>query len=389
MDNRGPLSDVRVVELAAWVAGPAASGIMADWGADVIKIEPAGGDPQRSLFGSIGADGAIPVPPFELDNRGKRSVVLNLRDAEGLARCNGLIAAADVFVTNMRPSALERLGLDHESVCAANPTLVYGAVTGYGLDGPDRDRAGYDTGAYWARSGLAHTTVPKGETPVGLRSGSGDHQTAMTLVAGVTAKLHERGSTGRGGLVSTSLLRTGMYSLGWDMGIQLRFGRRESTRPRERSTAPLINNYRAGDDRFFWLICLEADRHWPKVLEAIERPELADDERFHTAASRYRNSADLITELDAEFVKRPMAEWGPRFDELDVWWSPVNTIAEVIEDPQAQPGFVDMVPDEGEDPFRAVATPVDFAGYEPTIGPVPRLGEHTEAVLRELAEGSG
>ncbi|MDX2378378.1 MAG: CoA transferase [Acidimicrobiia bacterium] len=389
MDNRGPLSDVRVVELAAWVAGPAASGIMADWGADVIKIEPTGGDPQRSLFGSIGGDGAIPVPPFELDNRGKRSVVLDLRAAEGLARSNELIAGADVFVTNMRPSALERLGLDHESVCAANPSLIYGAVTGYGLDGPDRDRAGYDTGAYWARSGLAHTTVPKGEPPTGLRSGSGDHQTAMTLVAGVTAKLYERASTGRGGLVSTSLLRTGMYSLGWDMGIQLRFGRRESTRPRERSSAPLINSYRAGDDRFFWLICLEADRHWPKVLEAIERPELADDERFHTAASRYRNSADLIAELDAEFVKRPMAEWGPRFDELDVWWSPVNTIAEVIEDPQAQPGFVDMVPDEGEDPFRAVATPVDFGGYTPAIGPVPRLGEHTEAVLRELAGGSG
>jgi crotonobetainyl-CoA:carnitine CoA-transferase CaiB-like acyl-CoA transferase len=384
MDDRGPLSDVRVVELAAWVAGPAAGGIMADWGADVVKVEPHGGDPQRSLFGSIGADGALPVPPFELDNRGKRSVVLDLRAPDGLARCNELIAAADVFVTNMRPSALERLDLDHEHVCAQNPTLVYGAVTGYGLDGPDRDRAGYDTGAYWARSGLAHTTVPKGETPAGLRSGSGDHQTAMTLVAGVMAKLHERARTGRGGLVSTSLLRTGMYSLGWDMGIQLRFGRRESTRPRERNSAPLINNYRASDGRFFWLICLEADRHWPKVLEAIERPELADDERYHTAASRYRNCADLIADLDAEFVKRPMAEWGERFDELDVWWSPVNTIAEVIEDPQAQSGFVDMVPDEGGEPFRAVATPVDFAGYEPTIGPVPRLGEHTDSVLGEL-----
>jgi crotonobetainyl-CoA:carnitine CoA-transferase CaiB-like acyl-CoA transferase len=386
MADRGPLSDVRVIELAAWVAGPAAGGIMADWGADVIKIEPQGGDPQRSLFGSIGADGAIPVPPFELDNRGKRSVVLDLRDDHDRERCDELIASADVFVTNMRPSALERLALDHETVCAANPSLVYGAVTGYGLEGPDRDRAGYDTGAYWARSGLAHTTVPNGEIPVGLRSGSGDHQTAMTIVAGIMAKLHERTSTGRGGLVSTSLLRTGMYSLGWDMGIQLRFGRRESTRPRERNSAPLINNYRTSDDRFFWLICLEADRHWPKVLEAIERPDLADDERYHTAASRYRNCAELIAELDVVFAMRPMVEWGARFDELDVWWSPVNTIAEVIDDPQSQPGFVDMVPRDGEEAFRAVATPVDFDGYEPAIGPVPHLGEHTNTVLGELAD---
>jgi crotonobetainyl-CoA:carnitine CoA-transferase CaiB-like acyl-CoA transferase len=386
MEYRGPLSDVRVIELAVWVAGPAAGGIMADWGADVIKIEPQAGDPQRSLFGSLGADGVLPVPPFELDNRGKRSVVLDLRGADGLARCNELLATADVFITNMRPDALARLGLDHETVCAAYPALVYGSVTGYGLDGPDRDRAGYDTGAYWARSGLAHTTVPKGEVPIGLRSGSGDHQTAMTIVAGVMAKLHERVTSGRGGLVSTSLLRTGMYSLGWDMGIHLRFGRRESTRPRERNSAPLINHYRTSDDRFLWLICLEADRHWPNLLEAIERPDLAVDERYATAELRYRNCVDLIADLDAVFATRPMAEWGARFDELDVWWSPVNTIAEVVEDPQAQAGFVDMVPRDGDEPFRAVATPVDFDGYEPTIGPVPDLGEHTDAVLDELRD---
>jgi crotonobetainyl-CoA:carnitine CoA-transferase CaiB-like acyl-CoA transferase len=386
MEYRGPLSDVRVIELAVWVAGPAAGGIMADWGADVIKIEPQAGDPQRSLFGSLGADGVLPVPPFELDNRGKRSVVLDLRGADGLARCNELLATADVFITNMRPDALARLGLDHETVCAAYPALVYGSVTGYGLDGPDRDRAGYDTGAYWARSGLAHTTVPKGEVPIGLRSGSGDHQTAMTIVAGVMAKLYERVASGRGGLVSTSLLRTGMYSLGWDMGIHLRFGRRESTRPRERNSAPLINHYRTSDDRFLWLICLEADRHWPNLLEAIERPDLAVDERYATAELRYRNCVDLIADLDAVFATRPMAEWGARFDELDVWWSPVNTIAEVVEDPQAQAGFVDMVPRDGDEPFRAVATPVDFDGYEPTIGPVPDLGEHTDAVLDELRD---
>jgi crotonobetainyl-CoA:carnitine CoA-transferase CaiB-like acyl-CoA transferase len=380
----GPLAGVRVVELGVWVAGPAAGGIMADWGADVIKVEPAAGDPQRAVFGSVGLDGSMPVPPFEVDNRGKRSVVLDLREFDDYAVLDRLLSTADVLVTNMRPGALERLDLGPDVVCARHPRLVYGAITGYGLDGADRDRAGYDIGAFWARSGLAHTMVPPGEMPVGLRSGMGDHQTGMTLVAGVMAKLVERGRTGRGGLVSTSLLRTGMYSIAWDFGIQLRFGRRESTKPRDRSRAPLINSYRAGDDRVFWLICLEADRHWPQVLAAIERPDLADDPRYADAPARLANSAALIADLDAAFATRPLGEWAARFDEHDVWWAPVQSIVDVIADPQAQPGFVDMMPRSGEEPYRAVATPVDFDGHMMRAGAVPRLGEHTDEVLDEL-----
>jgi crotonobetainyl-CoA:carnitine CoA-transferase CaiB-like acyl-CoA transferase len=377
----GPLAGVRVVELGVWVAGPAAGGILADWGAEVIKVEPPTGDPQRAVFGSVGLDGSMPVPPFEVDNRGKRSVVLDLRTDDDREALERLLATADVLVTNMRPGALERLDLGPDAVCARHPRLVYGAITGYGFDGADRDRAGYDVGAFWARSGLAHTMVPPGEMPPGLRSGMGDHQTGMTLVAGITAKLFERERTGRGGPVSTSLLRCGMYSIAWDIGIQLRFERRESTKPRERSRAPLINSYRAGDGRIFWLICLEADRHWPQVLAAIERPDLAADPRFVDATARLANAADLIAELDAAFATLPLAEWADRFDADDVWWAPVQSIVDVIADPQAQSGFVAMTPRDGDQPFRAVATPVDFDGYRLIPGPVPRLGEHTEEVL--------
>jgi crotonobetainyl-CoA:carnitine CoA-transferase CaiB-like acyl-CoA transferase len=384
--ERGPLAGVRVVELGVWVAGPAAAGIMADWGADVIKVEPPAGDPQRAVFGAVGLSGELPVPPFEVDNRGKRSVVLDLHEAGGRAHLEGLLAGADVLVTNLRPGALDRLDLGHESVCARHPRLVYGSITGYGLDGDDRDRAGYDVGAFWARSGLAHTMVPPGELPPGLRSGMGDHQTGMTLAAGILAKLLERSHTGRGGLVATSLLRTGMYSIAWDMGIQLRFGRRERTRPRTQSRAPLINSYRAGDDRGFWLICLEADRHWPKVVEAIEQPRLLDDERFVDASARLEHSAELVTVLDEAFARHPLEEWARRFDALDVWWAPVRSIVEVIDDPQAAPGFVEMSPRPGEEPFRAVATPVDFAGFPLRPGPVPALGEHTSEVLAELGD---
>lgn len=380
----GPLAGVRVVELAVWVAGPAAAGIMADWGADVVKVESESGDPQRSVFGAVGVRGDIPVPPFEVDNRGKRSVVLDLRDDADMARFDALLATADVFVTNLRTGALDRLGLGHEAVCARHPRLVYGAITGYGLDGEDRDRAGYDIGAYWARSGLAHTFVSPGELPPALRSGMGDHHTGMTLAAGVMAKLVERERTGRGGLVSTSLLRTGMYSIAWDMGIHLRFGRRQSTRPRERNTAPLINCYRAGDDRAFWLICLEADRHWPKVLAAIDHPELEHDPRFETAQLRNEHCEPLIAEFDAVFATRTLGEWGERFDEHDVWWAPIQSIPDVIDDPQAQPGFVEIPPHDGGDAYRAVATPVDFDGYTMRPGPVPHLGEHTTEVFDDV-----
>lgn len=377
----GPLAGIRVVELAIWVAGPAAGGLMADWGADVVKIETATGDPQRSVFSSVGVRDDIPVPPFEVDNRGKRSVVMDLRDADQVERLHGLLETADVFISNLRPGALERLGLDHETVCARHPRLVYGLVTGYGLDGPERDRAGYDVGAYWARSGLAHTMVPPGELPPNPRSGMGDHQTGLSLAAGVMAKLVERGRTGTGGLVTTSLLRVGMYTIAWDIGVQLRFGRRQATAARNELPAPLVNCYRASDDRGFWLILLEGDRHWPKLLDAVGRLDLADDERFDTGPGRMRNARELIAELDATFATATFDEWVERFDAHDVWWAPIQSIPELLDDPQAQAGLVEMTPHDGEEPYRAVVGPVDFAGHDFRPGPVPRLGEHTDAVL--------
>ena len=383
-DAPGPLDGIRVVELGIWVAGPAAGGLMADWGADVVKIESAAGDPQRHVFGSIGVRDDIPVPPFEVDNRGKRSIVMDLRDPAAIEQVHALLESADVLVTNMRPGALERLGLDHATVCARHPRLVYGLVTGYGLEGEERDRDGHDVGAYWARSGFAHTMVPPGELPPNPRSGMGDHQTGMTLAAGVMAKLVERGRTGRGGLVTTSLLRTGMYSIAWDIGIHLRFDKRQPTAPRDEMPSPLVNCYLSSDDRGFWLICLEGDRHWPKIIAAIDRPDLADDERFDSSVGRMRNSRDLIAELDAVFGAQPFDHWAAAFDEHDVWWAPIQSIPDVIADPQAQHGFVEMTPRDGEEPYRAVASPVDFAGYTMRPGIVPRLGEHTDEILGEL-----
>lgn len=377
-DARGPLHGVRVVELGVWVAGPAAAGIMADWGADVIKVEPAEGDPQRRIFGALGIADQAGVPPFEIDNRGKRSVVLDLRTSEGMGRMMTLLESADVFVTNVRPGGLARLGLDHRTLTAKFPGLVYGIITGYGLDGPDADRAGYDVGAFWARSGLAHTLVAPEEMPPAIRSGQGDHTTALSLVSGVMAALFDRERTGRGRVVSTSLLRTGVYTIGWDIGVYLRFGKRQGTRPRHRSPQPQILNYRARDGRSFWLLGLEADRHWPDLLAAIGRGDLAADSRFVTARDRAVNSEALIAILDAHFAGNDYDHWVDRFDAHDVWWAPVNSIPDVVADPQvvASGAFVDMTPRRGEQPYRAVNSPVDFDGYNSMPGPVPSLGEH-------------
>ncbi len=382
----GPLQGYRVVELGVWVAGPAAAGLAADWGADVIKVEPPAGDPQRRVFGALGIADQQGVPPFEIDNRGKRSVVLDLQTEAGRARMEQLLATADVFVTNVRPEALERLGLGHDAVLERFERLVYASLTGYGLDGPERNRAGYDIGAFWARSGLAHTLVPPDELPPGLRSGMGDHITGITLLSGVLAKLLERERTGRGGLVATSLMRTGMYTIGWDIGIALRFGRRESTRSRERSRGPLVNCYRSRDGRGFWLLLLEADRHWPKLVAALGLAELAADERFTDARQRLANSEALIAELDEAFGSFDFDDLVARFDAHDVWWAPINSIFDVIADPQAQANgaFVEMTPQPGEAPYRAVNGPVDFDGRRTRPGPVPRLGEHTDEVLAEL-----
>ena len=384
--SRGPLSGYRVVELGVWVAGPAAAGLMADWGADVIKVEPPAGDPQRRIFGALGVADQAGVPPFEIDNRGKRSIVLDLQQPGARERMEQLLATADVFVTNVRPDALGRLGLAHDDVIARHPRLVYASLTGYGLDGPERHRAGYDVGAFWARSGLAHTMVPPDQLPPGIRSGMGDHVTGITLLSGVLAKLLERERTGTGGLVATSLLRTGMYTLGWDIGIVLRFGKRENTRARERSRGPLVNCYRAGDGKAFWLLLLEADRHWPKLVAALDVPELAVDERFGDAKLRLANSEALIAALDEVFARFVRDELTARFDAHDVWWSPVNSIYDVIDDPQAQAAgaFVEMAPQPGEAPYRAVNGPVDFDARPFRPGPVPGVGEHTSEVLAEL-----
>lgn len=382
-----PLGGIRVVELGVWVAGPGAGGVLAEWGADVIKVEPPDGDPMRRLFAITAGHGQPQSPPFDLDNRGKRSVVLDLRDPGDRATMQRLVATADVFLTNLRPDAVERLGLGPGQLLPDLPRLVYATVTGYGREGPDADRAGYDVGAFWARTGMALATTPEGEGPAGIRAGLGDHVTAMALVAGICAALHQRDATGVGQLVDTSLLRTGIWTVGWDFGIQLRFGKLAPTLPRTETMNPTMNPYQARDGRWFWLLGLESDRHWPGICRAVEHPEWCEQEPFASSRGRRKQAGVVIRALDEVFAGRDRDDWTRRFDAEGVWWAPVHPVADVVEDPQAHAAgaFVDVPDGGGAAAHRAVATPVTFGGVDVAVGPVPALGAHTAEVLAELA----
>ena len=389
------LAGYRVIELGMWVAAPGAGGLLADWGADVVKVEAPEGDPMRRLFALLAGHGQPASPPFDHDNRGKRSVVLDLSTPEGRHDMGRLLADADVLLTNLRPAALGRMGLDPATVLAEHPRLVYASITGYGLSGPDADRAGYDIGAFWARSGVAHTMAPQGTPPFPLRGGFGDHTTALATVAGVLAALLERERTGRGSLVEASLLRTGMWCLGWDVAIQERFGKVVPTAARHDDPNPMAAPYRAGDGRWFWLLGVEADRLWPKLCAAMERPDWAAEERWSTARGRRKAAPDLVAALDEAFAAHDREELARRFDAHDVWWAPVNTLADLADDAQVQAvGALVDVPGGAWGPaHRAAGSPVVFhpggdaaeGGSSPVgsvpAGPVPALGEHTDAVL--------
>jgi crotonobetainyl-CoA:carnitine CoA-transferase CaiB-like acyl-CoA transferase len=384
----GALEGTKVVELGVWVAGPGAAGILCDWGADVIKVEPPAGDPARSFQKMLGGDLDV-NPVFELDNRGKRGIALDLSDERGLAVMEQLLAEADVFVTNVRPAALERLGLGPDEVRSRHPKLVYAVITGYGLDGPDAGRAAYDVAAFWARSGIAASLRPPGGALPFQRAGMGDHSVAMTGAAMVCAALLQRVRTGDGQVVSSSLLRQGAYTIGFDLNVALMWGRTLNPGVRETMHSPTVNNYEAGDGKAFWVVGLDGERHWPPLARAVGRPEWLDDERYGSARGRAINSREMVAELDAIFATRPLAEWAEAFaGEPDLFWSPVNTVDDLLEDEQFHAaGSVVRVPDDDGD-WPMLATPADFDGEVPQPRfRAPLHGEHTVEVLTEVGLG--
>ncbi len=382
----GPLEGIKVIEMGVWVAAPAAGAILADWGADVIKIEPPGiGDPARMFQYTLGGD--LPINPvFDNDNRSKRSIVADLRTSEGLQIALDLISEADVFLSNVRPAGLARLGLGPEELMTRFPRLIYTSLTGYGNKGPEADRAAYDIAAFWSRSGIAHSLTQPGSPPPHQRGGMGDHNAGLAAAAGISAALYSREKTGEGQIVTTSLLREGIFTLSFDLSFALGYGMSIQVGNRKTMGNPAINNYCDSEGDYFWIVGLEGERHWPPLARAVGHPEWVEDPRYSEPRARFENAEGLIAQLDEIFATKTREEWGKIFDaEEDLWWAPVQSIAEVIEDPQVEAagGWVD-VPD-GQTTTRLPATPVDFSGtpWAPR-SMAPGHGEHTEEILNNL-----
>jgi crotonobetainyl-CoA:carnitine CoA-transferase CaiB-like acyl-CoA transferase len=382
------LVGLRVVEMGVWVAAPSAAALLADWGADVIKVEAPAGDPMRQVFGSLGIESDMPNPAFALDNRGKRSVVLNLREPEDRQHLEDLLATADVFITNLRPDSLDGLDLEPAVTVARHGRLVYCSVSGYGLRGDDRARPTYDIGAFWARSGLSVQMADSVGSPLNARGGIGDHITGLAALAGLLAAVMEQRETGRGRVVEVSLLRTGTYVLGWDLGLQMTLGKVARAEARDQNQAPLMNPYRAGDGRWFFLTGLEAARHIAAVCRALGHPELLDDPRFADASAIRRHRREVIAILDGIFTEHPLELWAERFDQEGVWWAPAQTPADVVTDPQllVNDGIAEIDGGGTGTVQRSVNGPVSFSDLAVhRYAAVPARGQHTDEVLRELA----
>lgn len=383
------LSGLKVVELASYIAAPAAAGIMADWGARVIKVEPPGGDPYRRGYEKLSPSGVNPI--FELDNRGKQSVTLDIGSNAGREALIRLITGADVFLTNLRPGALKRARIDWESLKGGHPHLIYASVTGYGLKGPDADLPGFDVAAFWARAGVASLMTPKGIEPFPVRTGLGDHTCALATALGIVAAAFERTTSGKGRLVETSLLRSGVYALSGDMAILLRLGRVASTRQRRESRVPLVNFFRTSEGRWVCLMPRNSRTDWPKIAAAADRSDLVEDERFATDQARQANVEAVVTALDEGFAELSFEEVARRLTAADVVWSPVQSAREVAVDPQAHAAgcFVEAVDASGTT-FTAPATPVRFSDFDSgPKGRAPDIGEHTRTVLAETGLTSG
>ncbi|HET9689999.1 MAG TPA: CoA transferase, partial [Acidimicrobiales bacterium] len=382
----GPLDDLKVLEIASWVAAPSCAALMADMGADVVKVEPLTGDGMRAKLRQPAAPEGVAAYdiPFQLDNRGKRGIAVDLSCAEGSALVRDLALGVDVVVTNVLPGRLRRFGLGAEQLRSANPRLVYALVTGYGSDGDDADRPGFDLTAFFGRAGIMSLVGEPGEPPPAFRSGQGDHPTGLALLVAVLAALRDRDRTGEGQVVETALLRTGAWSIGCDVQVALVDGEQPRKRARDDAFSPLNTRYRCADGVWLNLVAQDPGR-WAAFCEAVDRPDLAEDERFATPALRFANRAAVIGALDELFSSQPAAHWAPLLDRTGMVWSTVAELPDLVADPQARAiGMFVEVDHPAIGTFETLAAPFTMGRSEVAVrGRAPEVGEHTVEVLAD------
>ena len=380
------LAGITVLDVGSWIAGPAAATVMSDFGAEVIKVEPPGGDPYRDFYHVTGAPTSDINYPWLLDARNKKSVVLDLAIREARDALLALVARADVFLTNQPPARIERLRLGYGELSAVNPRLVYASLTGYGDEGEEANKLGFDINAWWARSGLMDVVRAPGAPPAGSVPGMGDHPSAMTLFGAVMLALYQRERTGRGAKVSSSLLSNGAWANAILIQAALSGATFVPRPPRERALNALLNLYQSRDGRWFILTLLREEREWGRLARAIGREDLLTDARFATMAARHANSTALVKVLDEVFAGKDWPEWRRILEAHRITFGPMARITEAGDDRQmvAAETIVPLeIPDRPG--MRTVMSPIQVSGQS-KVPPrrAPELGEHTREVLRSV-----
>jgi crotonobetainyl-CoA:carnitine CoA-transferase CaiB-like acyl-CoA transferase len=382
-----PLDGIKVVEIASFVAVPAAGALLADLGAEVIKVEVPWGEIYRHSRPRLaGFDHDFPAgPPFQMDNRGKRSLALDLVLPQAQEALRQVIETADVVITNVLPGRLEKYGLDPETLRAGRPELIVGRLSGYGTAGDRADDPAFDYTAFWALSGLMDHLHDLDSPPGWMRPGIGDHSAAMSLVVGILAALRTRDSGGEGQVVDVTLQHIGYYINGNDTSNTLATGQTPPRHDRRQPRNALWNHYRCQDDRWVFLVMIDSDRYWPAFVRSIGRPELAKDPLYENAVERYRNGRQLVALLDEIFATRPLGEWVEAMKTERLIWAPVRTLAEAILDENAERnGSFATVEHPEYGTFKTVAPPFKMSGYAMAgSNPAPLLAEHTAEVLAE------
>ncbi len=379
----GPLSDIRVVEVANFVAAPSAGVVLADFGADVVKVEPLRGDTWRGMTRppKLGPGAPNLDYGFQVDNRGKRSVAVALDIPEGASLVRRLVSEADVFVCNLLPHRQRRYGLDWATLRGVNPRLVHATFSGYGTSGPDALRPGYDVTAFFGRGGVTAAMTDPGMVAPMPRPAQGDHAAGLALALGIMAALRLAERTGEGQAVDASLLGTAAWTMATDLSAVLVDGREPTKRDRHHLISPLANRFVCDDG--LWILLTMPELHWwPRFCDAFGHPDWVTDPRFETLKSRFDNMPALIDLMDAEFATRPRDEWGRIFDAAGLIWGPASTLSELASDPQAAAAGLFPTVEHSAGSFRTVAVPVHIEGA--VIGPrglAPDVGQHTAEVL--------
>jgi crotonobetainyl-CoA:carnitine CoA-transferase CaiB-like acyl-CoA transferase len=390
-----PMRDVLVVEVAQFTFTPSAGAVLADWGADVIKVEHAEhGDAQRGL--TIGAGGVAQgsfQPLMEHPNRGKRSIGLALEVPSGRDVLLELVREADVFLTNFLPSARTKLRIDVDDIRAVNPSIIYARGSGHGAKGAEADRPGYDGSTYWSRMGSAWgTTPPDSPRLMTQPSGAyGDSLGGAIIAGGVAAALFSRDRTGEPSVIDVSLMSVGAWAMALWLGTALLTGAAPGppplTAPPNIAVNPTVGHFRTADGRFITLMMLQPGRYFADVCAHLGIEHLLADERFGTAQGLMQHAAEVGAHVAAAIAAQPFAYWLKRLQTLEGPWAPAQNPMEIVADPQmAANGYLRPVTDADGNPQQLVANPVQFDETPPELTRGPLFAEHTDEILRELGK---